>query len=153
MGGSKGQWNENELLAVEMGIHALCQDTNNMHLGIQVDNTTAVAYLKDMGGRTRECNDIVPRIWLWCKDRNIWLSASHLPGKSNVEADRLSRLNHRCSEWKLKVEIFDKIVNIFGLPDIDLFAICIMETGPDSISHRCFLNTMGRQNILCIPAI
>lgn len=54
--------------------------------------------------------------------RNIWLSACHLPGKVNVEAERLSRKLNDDMEWKLNSNIFAMLQDRCGLFDIDLFA-------------------------------
>ena len=76
-----------------------------------------------MGGcKAIECNSLTKHIWDWARQRKIWLSAAHIPGSSNVEADQLYRnpnLNH---EWLLSRPIFQRIVSLFGRPDIDLFA-------------------------------
>ena len=50
------------------------------------------------------------------------MSAAHIPGSSNVEADRLSRNPNLNLEWMLSRPIFQRIVSLFGRPDIDLFA-------------------------------
>ena len=44
-----------------------------------------------MGGcRSLECNSIAKDIWDWAFDKDIWLSAAHIPGSSNIDADQLS---------------------------------------------------------------
>ena len=52
-------WNSNEkehninileLKASKLGVQALCQDLNQCHLQLQIDNTTAVANINNMGG-------------------------------------------------------------------------------------------------------
>ena len=40
-------------------------------------------------------------IWQWCERKGIWISAAHIPGIENVEADKLSRDMHVDTEWKL----------------------------------------------------
>ena len=76
-----------------------------------------------MGGtKSLNCNKISRNIWLWCIENGIWLSCSHIPGKSNIEADKKSRLFNDQTEWKLKDTIFLKITEKWGIPDIDLFA-------------------------------
>ena len=87
------------------------------------DNTTTVSYINSMGGcKSRECNSITKDIWDWARERNIWLSAAHIPGSSNVDADQLSRNLNLNLEWMLSKPIFQRIVSLFGKPDIDLFA-------------------------------
>ena len=67
-------------------------------------------------------SDLAKDIWLWCYDRQIWLSACHIPGSSNVHADHESRHFNDNLEWKLNPAIFSAICNEFLTPEIDLFA-------------------------------
>ena len=68
------------------------------------------------------CNAMARHIWEWCIQRGIWVSAAYLPGKLNVEADRMSRSFNDRLEWRLSEESFLEIIQKFGKPDIDLFA-------------------------------
>ena len=43
-------------------------------------------------------------------------------GKANVETDEQSRVLQNNTGWKLNPELFQRIVEKFGKPDIDLFA-------------------------------
>ena len=54
--------------------------------------------------------------------RKIWLKASYIPSKENLEADALSRLINPDSEWELATEAFIEITEIFGSPEIDVLA-------------------------------
>ena len=48
------------------------------------------------------------------------MSAIHIPGKENNEADHKSRLLNRKAEWKLD---FQKTLKLFSVkPEIDIFA-------------------------------
>ena len=95
-----------------------------------VDNTTAVAYINNMGGRKLACQKITKKIWLWCKNRGIWLSAAYLPSKENVVADKMSRKDYdKSSEWALNESIFQKTCKVYGKPEIDMFAT--------RLNHKC----------------
>lgn len=61
-------------------------------------------------------------MWKWYVPRNIWLSISPIPGELIVIADQTSRVFHGLTEWKLDVDVFNRIVNILGTPTIDIFA-------------------------------
>ena len=61
------------------------------------------------------------RIWNWCCSREIWISAEHVPGKTN-QADKDSREFNENIEWMINADIFNQLVEIWGIPDIDLFA-------------------------------
>jgi hypothetical protein len=87
------------------------------------DNTTAIAAIRKQGStRTVELNNIARIIWLWALDRHLWLSAAHVPGVDNVEADDASRVFKDELEWTLAEVHFNRICARFGRPDMDLFA-------------------------------
>ena len=88
------------------------------------DNTTAVHTINNMGTcKSHKCNRVVQDIWEWARLNNTWLTACHIAGKINVEADLLLRKNNMSSEWKLNVDIFNHIQTFFKFkPTIDLFA-------------------------------
>ncbi len=112
-----------ELLAVFLGLRSLCHSIQNVHIRCQIDNTTAVKYLNAQGGvRSVGCNTLAKTIWHWAITRNIWLSASHIAGSLNTEADTASRVFNDRTEWKLNEEVFLKITTKIGTPTIDLFA-------------------------------
>lgn len=109
----------------------------NLHIGIKVDNTIAVAYINNMGGITSEDMDfLASSIWDWCLERNIWLSAQYIPGVDNHLADYSSRVFNLSAEWKLKSEVFDKLCNHFYYPDVDLFV------SPDNCRLDNFVSLM-----------
>ena len=90
---------------------------------LAVDNSTAVACLNNMGGVRSPLLDLLSRnIWEWCKLRDILLSAQHIPGKLNIQADTLSREMSSNLEWSLNGEVFQEIVSQTFIPEIDLFA-------------------------------
>lgn len=127
-----GRWNQQEaphhinyleLLAVLLTLKALCGECANLHIRVQCDNTTAVCYINNMGGsKSPDCNSVTKHIWDYCVEHNIWLSASHLPGCENTEADRESRHFNDHTEWKLESKIYQSITKRLGQPSIDLFA-------------------------------
>ena len=95
----------------------------NRHVKVLSDNTAAVAYVKNMGGsQSEESNAVAKRIWMWCKDRKVWLTMGHIPGKQNVETDTQSRKFNDYTEWMLNKNIFTKLTDIWKMPERDLFA-------------------------------
>lgn len=115
--------NAYELLAIKMAIASLLKNLKNKHVLIKSDNTTAVTYVNNMGGLVSPiCNTITRSIWLMCKQHNVWLTAEHIPGIENTEADAQSRNQNDRTEWALNQNTFDQLCNMFGVPDIDLFA-------------------------------
>lgn len=131
-----GRWNEDELqkarenkinyletLAAGMGLKSFCSNSQNIHVLLRLDNSTAVAYINNMGGiKSLDCDRAAREIWQWCETRKIWVTAAHLPGKLNVEADRMSRIFNDRTEWMLDRTVFQEITSRFGTPEIDLFA-------------------------------
>ena len=125
-----GQWsleeksshiNVLELKAVYFGLKALCGDVHNVTIKVRTDNSTTLACINRKGSARQECNDITRLIWLWCLGKDINLTAVHLPGVLNVEADRESR-KKRYPEWLLNKEVFEELNVARGPFSIDLFA-------------------------------
>ncbi len=66
------------------------------------DNTTAIAYINNMGGnKSQECNSIAKKIWQWCTENDLHVLAAHIPGISNITADEKSRKFNDATEWQL----------------------------------------------------
>jgi hypothetical protein len=112
-----------ELQAAFFALKSLCSQESDLHIQIQVDNSTAVAYINNMGGiKSQKLNQLSFEIWQWCILRNIWISAVHIAGKTNVEADKKSRHFSDNHEWMLNKKCFQDIHNKFPALEIDLFA-------------------------------
>ena len=67
-------------------------------------------------------NYLSRKIWLWCIDNKVSLTAVHIPGIHNTLADKLSRKFIDNVEWSLSIFIFTRVCRNFGTPDLDLFA-------------------------------
>ena len=74
------------------------------------------------GSKSPICNSIAKATWLRCIDKNIGISAEHLPGSENVVADKESRVFNDFTEWMLNKDVFSELIKIHNSPDIDLFA-------------------------------
>ena len=107
------------LKVVIRGLKSLCSNVSNKHIRIQSDNTTTVAYLNAMVRiKSHVCNDVAFQSWDWCSQRHVWLSASHIPGSNNVEADRESRNTYDSTEWSLSTRVYNNICQVLGpFPD------------------------------------
>ena len=95
-----------------------------MHISLKMDNTTAVAVINHLGtSHSEKLNALNNEIWDWCVARNLWISAGHIAGKSNVEADRASRHNQTATEWMLQKTLLSRALEQLQFtPEIDLFA-------------------------------
>ena len=81
-----------EMKAVLLGLKSNCPNAQDTHFCVQSDNTTAVTYVNAIGGvKSETCNDMTLLIWEWCIAPQIWLSARHIPGSQNIQADTASR--------------------------------------------------------------
>ncbi|CAG2188300.1 unnamed protein product [Mytilus edulis] len=119
---SKNHINYLEILAIYYTLKSFLHLIINKHVKVLTDNTTAVAYISNMGGtKSIDCNTISRQIWLFCKDNDIWLTCTHIAGKENL-ADKKSREFDDKLEWKLKRSVFDQLCTLWQRPDIDLFA-------------------------------
>ncbi|KAL7299668.1 hypothetical protein TKK_0007426 [Trichogramma kaykai] len=128
-----GHWSESEksryinyleLLAIKKALVELIARRRDVRVLLRVDNTTAISYINRMGGvRIDYLGRLAREIWQWAEKKNIHLFASYISLKENITADRLSRLpRNDDTEWGLNQKYFDKIVPVFGRPNIDLFA-------------------------------
>ena len=82
---------------------------------------------------TTECNSIAKDIWNWAIYKDIWLSAAHIPGSSNIDADQLSRNLNLDLEWMLPAPMFQRKIILI---DIDLFASRLNAQVEDYVSWK-----------------
>ena len=143
--GTHGPWsvedrgrhiNELELIAAFNALKAFLGKETNIAVNIFLDNMTAVAYINKGGGsRSRTLTQIASELLSWCEARSISIQASFIPGKNNIEADFLSRLNQDPSDWMLDKLIFAHILDLFGV-EIDLFAATWNRQLPKFVSWK-----------------
>ena len=72
-------------------------------------------------------------LWQWCLERNIMISAQHVPGKLNTIADSESRVFNDSSEWKIDPQTISPFLK--GC-EIDLFASRLSAQLPQYVSWR-----------------
>jgi len=112
-----------ELQAAFFALKSFCSHTYNTHIQLQIDNTTAVSYINNMGGsKSLQLNDLAIEVWEWCIQHHIWVSAVHIAGKLNIGADNRSRHFSDKNEWMLNRNVFRDILSIYPELNIDLFA-------------------------------
>ena len=112
-----------ELLAAFFALKCYCSKMGNCHIQLQIDNTTAIAYINNMGGsKSKELDQLAFQIWEWCITRHIWLSALHIACRLNTGADKKSRVFSDNHEWMLNKQLFDDILSYHPGLDCDLFA-------------------------------
>ena len=116
--------NTKELLAIKYALRCFRTELQGLHVLIRSDNTTAISYVKNMGGTKHGLrNEIAKDIWDFAIEHSMWLSISHIPGVENVSADTASRVLHNPrTEWALRPNVFAQITHKLGSSEIDLFA-------------------------------
>ena len=127
---SGGRWrrhevkhiNVMELMAILFALKCL-RDVRNTHIHVRTDNTTALNYVRKMGGlRSIACDSVARKIWQWAELRCNWITISYIQGKLNVRADKASRVFKDNLEWTLHPRVYRRICKIFDTPEVDLFA-------------------------------
>ena len=99
--------NELELLAVYFGLKSFLCLLKRKHVCIKSNNSATVCYLNAMGGTESPLsNKIAKSVWMCCVKNEIWLTACHVPGVLNFEADKSSRQFNGRIEWQLQPGIF-----------------------------------------------
>lgn len=114
--------NQKEMLAV---LHVL-EDQGPYLRGsavmLQCDNKTTIAYIRKEGGsKSTSMMKITRQVFSLLDRYNIHLTAHHIPGKFNGEADHLSRARIN-PEWHLLQEVTEIIFQKWGVPYVDLMA-------------------------------
>ncbi|CAJ0918064.1 unnamed protein product [Ranitomeya imitator] len=94
-----GQWTSNisssssnlrELKAVEEALKASSALIKNHHVRIYSDNMTTVAYLRHQGGtKYASLKEVAARIFFWAEKNLLSVTAVHLRGLDNTQADFL----------------------------------------------------------------
>ena len=87
-------------------------DLHNVHIWVNMDDSVSMAYLNKLGGGPHQLDALARPIWLRCLYRNIHISAAFVAGKTNVEADELSRKDFQGDlEGSFAPHIFDRVVS------------------------------------------
>ena len=126
-----GQWtpgqsdlhiNHKEFLVLAMALERNARLVQRRTIYWEVDNTTALAYIRNEGGT----KDWALCLWTiallkWCHQHSIHLIPKYVPSLQNIIADRGSRFL-AVEDWFLLPRVTRKIFKIWGTPEIDLMA-------------------------------
>ena len=167
---TRGVWSEieakhhinfKELKAAFFVLVCFCENLSDVHVKLECDNTTAISYINKMGGKFRHLHDLARQIWSWARAKNIWITAVHLAGVLNTDADLQSRdISKEDIEWQLHPDIFKKIDKLWGPLQIDLFATRVNTQlrdfiswlpDPEAISTNAFLVPWNNCNSYAFP--
>ena len=120
------------------------------HILLQMDNSTAVAYVNKRGGtRSYGLSTEVLKLWALLLHAGCWIPAKHIPGTSNTIADLASRQFTSYSEWTLDRDVFHRIARRIYRPDVDLFATRANHRLPRYVSRYPDPGVMATHAFLC----
>lgn len=112
-----------ELRAVHLALKCFLPSLGHNSILIQTDNTTTMFYLNKQGGtKSRTLSLEAQTIWHWLLKRNLTVTAVHVPGVLNKQADTLSRDFLDAHDWELNDQVLQDLFREWGTPSIDLFA-------------------------------
>ncbi|KAK0403958.1 hypothetical protein QR680_017214 [Steinernema hermaphroditum] len=141
-----------QLKAILFGLRVFAERMRDCAVLIQSDNTVAISYINRFGGTANNrLIELARTIWFWARDRNLFLIATHLPGKENAVADAESR--SYTLDWHLHKEITARLFDFWGTPEIDLFAtrhsiVPIPTLEPPSASETRGFSPCGMENLI-----
>lgn len=126
------------------------------------DKTTAVYVVNNMGNSHNDkCNAITVAIWEYCMAEQIYITAAHLRGSTNIVADRESRICYREAEWMLNSNYLKTaLLELEFQPEIDLFAsrlnkqftnYCSYRPDPEALYIDAFSIPWNNQKFYCVP--
>ena len=126
-----------ELLATMLAAKTFLKDVSGVSVLPQLDNATAVAYINNMGGTvSSQLTDLAKELWMWALNKDIILTAQHIPGLSNTIANMESQTVHDKSDWMLFPQVFRAIMEAFGALNVGLFTSRLTHQTPRFFSWR-----------------
>ena len=117
-------------------IKSYCKNETSIQLKLLMNNTKAIAYINRVGGISPILASLGFDIWQWCLQREISLSAQHIPGMQNSTAVHESRVHRDSFDWKLTSSVFSQLDNLWGPIQMDLFATRLTNQLPGFVSWR-----------------
>ena len=98
--------NSRELHAVLYSVMAAAPRLRRSVVLVETDNSTTMAYVNHLGGRSRFLSAVAHRLWSVTNSYGITLRAAHRPGVENRQADLLSRWRQDSTDLKLDPGLF-----------------------------------------------
>ena len=82
-----------------------------------------MAYINNLEGTVSpDLVSLAKDLWMWCLERNVHIIAQHLPGVDNQVADAESCTMSDHTDWSLNPVLFQRMDQLFGPIEVDLFA-------------------------------
>ena len=100
-----------ELKAALFGMKSFYKEATNQHILIHIDYTSAIVAINKMGSMVSvEMDVVVHEIWDREQSTKNWITATHIPGIFNIEADKESRVKKKeLSRWPVKLFLISSI--------------------------------------------
>ena len=101
-----------DLKAAFLAFQTLVPSVKRPHICFGIDNRTAVSHINKLGGtQSQTLSNLAEELWNYALNRNLIISAIHIPGKLNVKNfDCKSRIFKDSIEWMLNPSIFGGVV-------------------------------------------
>ena len=131
---TQGRWTQEEaslhinILELKEALFALksfakVYQMTNAHVRLKIDTTPAQAYINHHGGtKSVSLCKQAQELWKWCLLHQTMVSAEHLPGIHNQDADQASRIFNDRTEWMISPHLLRESLSLLEVnPSIDLF--------------------------------
>ena len=143
------------MMAIRLALKKAIKYIHHSCVMILTDNTTVVYYINKQGG-THSPNLCIE---VWSMEYDIVIRVHHIPGKFNILADLLSRLDRPLkTEWALDQSIANSIFQMLNYPNVDFATcfnhtpiVCISSSGQSCLSDRRIVNGLELSSCTCIP--
>ena len=142
-----------EMKAILLALKQCHQYVLNSTVMIATDNSSVVSYLKREGGT--HSPSLCMEVWetlQWCNQKEINLLVRHIPGKSNILADRLSRLSKPISTECLWIRRFAARF-CRDLSQQEVTNLCVSYPRRKGSGDRCNVNELERNARLCVFSV
>ncbi|CAG2190132.1 unnamed protein product [Mytilus edulis] len=75
-----------ELKADFLTLQSLAGNISQKHIRMNLDNTVAISYIENFGGKITNLHILAKEIWFWCLERKLWISVAHIAGKAKYRS-------------------------------------------------------------------
>ena len=131
-----------------------CEAQNRQHTCLSLHQSSGGT--KSVGLCTQ-----VQKLWKWCLLHQTIVSAEHLPGIHNRDADQASRIFNDCTEWMISPHLLREALSLLAVnPSIDLFAsrlnkqfpiFCSWKPDPDAWKIHAFSFPWIQKGLYAFP--
>lgn len=95
-----------ELMACFIGLKSFAKIKRSCAILLRIDNTTAISYINKMRSiKFPKLAKLARCIWQWCENRDIFIFASYIELRFNIEADPYSRSLLIDTEYSLNISL------------------------------------------------